>query len=199
MRMRVTALLLVGLAGLAEAHDPGFSTAEVSLSPNAVAVRLVLPASASRVLLAGVPTGAGENGSSPRSSTLSILAGESVRLESEKQTLLPRNLQAVERADEELALELIYSRPSTAATLEFPVLSRLGEGHRMLVSVREQPANSLDRRVLGAANAKVTVPARQTPGFWAGLYALLRFSVDTAGPGSVLRQPEAGFCGDGVC
>jgi len=150
-------LLLFGVLVTAHAHDPGLSTADVSLEADAVRVKLVVSRSELRSLLPGPPAGVGESAADPRLSGLSSLAAESVALRSLRDAIGARAVKVRKPSGEEILFELEYPRPPGSLTLEFPILAMLTRGHRLLVSVRGQGDSRPERRLLGGKTASLFV------------------------------------------
>lgn len=145
-------LLLSALTGPAQAHDPGLSTAEVSLTTSAVAVRLVLPrAELPPLLVGGAPIGIEPGSVSPADTEVAAFAAGAVILRDTLNSLVARKAEFHKPTPDEIQLVLEYPRPSGTLRLEFPLLSKLNRGHRLLVSVHGATAGKPARRLLDAS------------------------------------------------
>jgi hypothetical protein len=160
-------LLLSGLTGPVQAHDPGLSTAEVRLQASAVTVRLSLSRYDLDSLLLGPSTskvGSGLGGS--LTSKLETFAADAVELLDPPRPLAARRVELRQPSAEEIQLELEYPRPPGTLRLEFPLLSKLSRGHRLLVSVRESTDDRPERRLLDGSAYWISLAGGAGVGFW---------------------------------
>lgn len=141
MILRVALCLLV-LAGTLRAHDPGLSSAQITVGPREVAVQLLLAP--------------GDVEALPDSSTEAIARGIELR-GSAGDTLKPVSaIKSVKPPDAEIQLR--YTLP-TSGELFFraPLIADLPFGHRQVLTVRDAAGVAQPSQLLGADHPSVQI------------------------------------------
>ena len=128
---------LFGHGVLAQAHDPGLSSAELTTRTNRIVARLTFSSAEIQSLGEIERVGVG-----------------ALRIESNGNSI-PGRLTRVERSlSDALRLELVFemSRPATRMYVSSPLLLELPRGHRQFVSVRDESGRVVAERVLNASS-----------------------------------------------
>jgi len=149
--------LVLGASSLF-AHDPGLSSANVSLSGNAANVVLVFNerdiAAVSGVSPENIRRGAAET-----NSRLSALARRCVSLDADNQHLAPDSVLVAPEGTNNVVFQLGYFIPFDAKQIAFEssLLKDLPFGHRQALAVRNREGNELVRLLLSAKEPRAVI------------------------------------------
>jgi hydrogenase/urease accessory protein HupE len=143
MILRILFALFIA-AGVLQAHDPGLSSATITIGSDEVAVQLLLaPAD-----LEGL-----------RDSSPETVAKTGIELKSAAGETLPARTFEKAVAGEDAEIQLRYPRLDGAHLLyRAPIIAQLPFGHRQVLTVRDTSGALLSSRLLGAQDQHVEIP-----------------------------------------
>ncbi len=159
----LASLLLIAVHGGAQAHDPGLSSATVTIASD----RVTVDAAYSQVEIAALGQRLGQ---SPAD-----FAPTAVRLRVGDREIDPT--KAIAQSDDQNNLTFLLTFPVTPTqefTVEAPLIASLSFGHRQFITVRAADGTILQEKLLGADDPTITIAASTsaptpaavaTPGF----------------------------------
>ncbi len=144
LRVASLVLIFVGTALQCAAHDPGLSSANLTVGPTAVTVELSFaPADVESIGFSADPA--------PAASTVEWQTGG--------QAVPPSEAGLWRRVEDNAELRLVFPRGSAeSATFRSALISQLPFGHRQLLTVRDSAGVLLDSRLLSAQQSTAEIP-----------------------------------------
>lgn len=136
-----------------QAHDPGLSSAGITLGAKEIVVQLLVAPSDLQAL---------------QDSSAEAIAGFGVEMNAAGTALRPTDLKKTV-AGPDTGIRLIYSRPHASTILyRSPLIAALPHGHRQILTVRDDAGALLLSRLLSAREDRVEI-AMPDPGIGAGV------------------------------
>ncbi|MDB6147291.1 MAG: HupE / UreJ protein [Spartobacteria bacterium] len=147
----------IALAASARAHDPGLSSAAITVSDRTIAAAVTFNA---RDLASIAPNAAADYSSLDR---------DILRVSVQSEMLLPKLSRVRKDQNENITFELSYARsPGTPLQISSGVIDRLPFGHRQFVSIHTGSGASLGDRLLSARENVIVASIPHASGPTAG-------------------------------
>jgi hydrogenase/urease accessory protein HupE len=167
LRLCVYSLLPILLTFQARAHDPGLSTATITVENEQIAVLLGFAQKDIESMLASGPniadTNAAKGFAAIRSELESIAANE-FSLYWSRQRAIPDEITAWRKDTQNIEISLLFQRRNSAALRVVSTLfERLPLGHRQFLSVQTTSGTSLGQVLLSAKENSLDIELPSTP------------------------------------
>jgi hydrogenase/urease accessory protein HupE len=148
------AVFLVFGALSSQAHDPGLSSAKLTVQANTLRATLTFaPADLEAIF----------GGAKPDAAHLEILAAQSLEIRFDSQQAQPREASVRTLDNKDVEFQLVYQAlPSVRLTVRSLLLDRLPFGHRQYFALAGDKGAILAEKLLSAANHEVEVNLSET-------------------------------------